>query len=747
MKTILQLTIIILCLMSSYTTKAKHIIGGEITYVCNSTGNYTFYMDIYRDCTDPTGAGFDPLAAITIYRQNGSLYTEIPRELVPVIDSVWVTPTINPCMEPVPTCVKKARYQFTVSLPVIASSYHIVYQRCCRNATITNLDLPLTQGATYSIELTPEAQNVCNSSPTYDEFPELVICARQDIDFDHSATDPDGDQLIYSFCSPLLGGGQGGTNGNNGDAFACDGVIPTPSCPPPFDNVDYVFPTYSPTDPMGGDPIVSIDQFSGLISGIPIVQGQFVVGVCVEEYRNGVLLSRVRRDFQYNVTSCTPLVNASIDADDVINGQDFVVNACGNSTVTFDNLSVQQSNIVDFFWEFDIDGDGIGERFTEWDATVPFPGDGQYEGVLVLNPGLECNDTANIFVNVYPGLEADFTFSYDTCVSGPVSFTDLSIAESGTITDWFWDFGEQNTSVEQHPEHLYMVPGDHPVTLSVIDINGCEDEITKIINYYPAPAVVIVEPSTFIGCAPGDIFFNNLSFPIDSTYDILWDFGDGGTSTEISPTHTYEEVGVYDVSLEITSPLGCFAKESWDTWIRILPAPIADFTFSPRELNIFENVANFVDASTDAVGWNWNFDNDGFSNEQNPSFAFPDTGLQVVTLIVTHESGCQDSLTQFIDVRPVVRYFLPNAFTPNFDDINDFFLGNGIFDGMSGFQMTIWNRYGELIFETNNPTEGWNGKKRNVGKDSPMGVYVYQVTFSGPRGEPFNYKGYATLIR
>jgi len=289
--------------------------------------------------------------------------------------------------------------------------------------------------------------------------------------------------------------------------------------------------------------------------------------------------------------------------------------------------------------------------------------------------------------------------------------------------------------------------GDHEVSLTITDNNMCTATVAWIVNYFPAPAIVIVEPSTFLGCQPADIFFNNLSTPIDDTYDIVWTFGDGATSGDISPTHTYQDTGIFDISLEITSPIGCFASQSWDDWIQVLPSPIADFTFNPRELNIFDNTAEFTDLSFEPATWQWQFADDGFSIEQNPSFTFPDTGQQVIQLVVTHESGCVDTTIQIIDVIPQVRYFLPNAFTPNNDDVNDLFLGNGILAGMRNFEMTIWNRWGELIFETNDPREGWNGRKKNIGQLSPNGVYIYLASYVGPRGEFQQLKGYATLIR
>ena len=98
-------------------------------------------------------------------------------------------------------------------------------------------------------------------------------------------------------------------------------------------------------------------------------------------------------------------------------------------------------------------------------------------------------------------------------------------------------------------------------------------------------------------------------------------------------------------------------------------------------------------------------------------------------------------------MKPEVRYFLPNAFTPNSDSTNDTYKGVGIMEGATNFRMTIWNRWGELIFESSDPENGWNGRKFNTGKESPSGVYIVMVTFSGPRGEDFELKGFATLLR
>jgi gliding motility-associated-like protein len=182
--------------------------------------------------------------------------------------------------------------------------------------------------------------------------------------------------------------------------------------------------------------------------------------------------------------------------------------------------------------------------------------------------------------------------------------------------------------------------------------------------------------------------------------------------------------------------------------IRVEPRPVADFTFSPESgLTTFNNTVNFTDQSKDAAFWNWQIGGDFTTIQQNPIHTFTDTGLTSVRLIVTHREGCKDSLTKVLDIRPEVRWYMPNAFTPNADSKNDGFQGKGYLEGAVGFRMAIWSRWGELVFETDNPDDAWNGRVNNTGGNSPAGVYVYVVSFTGPRGEPNEYKGYVTLIR
>lgn len=745
-----KLIILLALVLGTFSAaSARHIIGGVMTYRCLSPGTYEFTLKVYRDCNCTNCADFDPVASIGIYRCTGSNCSPqtqgnpFRREDVPLLTRGSIPAPSYPCLIPPNVCVQEGIYRFTVNLPISTTqSYFVTYQRCCRNETINNIITPSEVGATYSVEITPAAQQVCNNGPTFDDFPPTVICAGIPLEYNHAATDADGDQLVYEFCSPLLGGGN---LLGQFDYNTCAGAYPTPGCPPPYNTVTFIAPNYTPLAPMAGNPVVTINPTTGMITGTPTNLGQFVVGVCVKEYRNGVLLSQVFRDFQFNVARCDPTVVAQIDADSVANGQSFFISSCGDTTISFTNTSFQRSFVSNFEWQFNINSSTVTSN--QWDPVIEFPGPGRYQGLLVLNPGTACGDTGTVTVNIFPSISADFSFAYDTCVAGPVQFTDLSVAGSGTITNWQWSFGDGNQSNARNPAHVYRNPGDIPVTLTVTDINGCQASITKIVSYFPVPALIVIAPSAFTGCLPANIFFNNLSFPIDDTYNIRWEFGDGSTGTAISPTHQYTQTGVYTVSVSITSPIGCVTDTVFQDLIRILPAPEAGFEYSPDDPTSIEPTVSFIDRSQDANRWSWQFGDGGSSMLANPVHAFRDTGLFVVTQIVTHPSGCRDTAMLSVDVRPEVRFHLPNAFTPNGDGLNDVYQGVGIMEGAQNYRMTIWNRWGELVFETDNPEVGWNGRKQNTGPDAPNGVYVVYVRFNGPRGEPFEIKGLATIVR
>ncbi|MEM1323517.1 MAG: PKD domain-containing protein [Bacteroidota bacterium] len=738
-----SLLLILALLISATSVFSAHIIGGELVYQCagpdnSNPGNmfYVFNLFVYRDCFGG-GAEFDNpgglLGTVTIYQgESGTPFVRtIPLDF-PEIEPIPPNAS-GACIDVPPNiCVEKGAYRFIQSLPMVNESYYIAYQRCCRNNTIDNIVDPGGAGSTYYVEITPSAQQVCNQSPRFNDFPPVAICVNEPLVFDHSASDAEGDQLVYEFCSPLTGGTR-------------TAVAPNPEPPPEeWENVDFVFPAYSALNPIGGDPQISIDPVTGVITGTPTVEGQFVVGICVKEFRNGELLSVLQRDFQFNVVACEVRVNADLDGVDA--GATYQFFSCVDSTITIINQSTSIEFIDEYLWQFDLPGPQPLSYSTR-DVTVTFPGPGAYKGIMILNPGSECTDTANIEIEIAPPLNATFEFDYDTCIAGPVSFFDKTI-NNGRLNSWSWRFGDGNVSAEQFPVHEYESPGLRRVTMIVGDDIGCRDTATEFVNWFPVPPLVVVDPSAKIGCPPLAVTFTNLSTPIDDTYDLDWEFGDGTFDSAISPTHIYTEPGVYSVSLDITSPIGCFTSATFPNLITVDSAVVADFDFSPKEgISNFAPEVTFTDQSRQARAWDWTFGEFGTSVMRNPRYSFPDTGLQEIQLIATHFYGCKDTITKVLDVVPQITFFMPNAFTPNNDSTNDFFRPGGFFRGIRDFRMLIFDRWGGLVFESSDPMVEWNGRKNNTGRLAPTGVYVCRVHYRGPRGQAFEYKGFVTLLK
>jgi len=284
----IRLLSLVLVIFSSYQVFASHIIGGEVTYECLGDGRYLIEYHLYRDCA-PGNQDFDNISVLTYFVcDSDGTCTELtqadgatirqPPSLIRTVDP----PPLECLVSPVEICVEEAIYTFEIDglrdvfTPMVDKSYVIVFQRCCRNETILNIENPSTSGSSFVVEITPASQVSCNSSPDFKSFPPTIICNNEPINFDHAAIDPDGDSLVYSFCAPLLGAGTAGDpiTDPTGNSNECDGSAPNPACPDYNQPVSFIEPAYSPETPMAGDPVITIDSETGLITGVPSIQGR-----------------------------------------------------------------------------------------------------------------------------------------------------------------------------------------------------------------------------------------------------------------------------------------------------------------------------------------------------------------------------------------------------------------------------------------------------------------------------------------
>jgi gliding motility-associated-like protein len=711
---------LLMLLLFAGTAKATHIVGGEIRYECMGNDQYKITLQVYRDCgsTNSNNTQFDPQAPLAIYTSNGSLVSmeTIPfpgANLVPVIIS-------NPCLSSPPSlCIEEAVYITTVTLPPIAGGYDLVYQRCCRNPSTINIVQPNTYGATYATHIPGPTEATCNNSAFFSEYPPLVLCAGEDFVFDHSATDIDGDSLVYALCTPYTGGSQ-------------QNPSPTPPSAPPFNNVVWTA-GYSATAPLGASPPLTIDPATGVMQCTPSTIGIFVYAVCVKEYRNGLLINENRRDFQVTVTQCITYVLAVVPDQ---------ITYCDDLTVTFDNNSIGASS---YHWDFG-DTNLLTDTSNLATPTYTYADSGTYTITLIGNPGWPCADTTTTVFRVYPAIIPHFALPDGQCAEGNQFFMEAE-GQFGPNALFIWDFGPfatPETSNLINPTVSFSDTGHFAVTLHASE-NGCSGVYEGTIVVYPPPQVNFAIPS-FQGCAQYNVQFTDVSLAW-TNLSYLWDFGDGSYSNQASPMHSYPFAGDYVVQLTIETDSGCIGISTSDpATIKVFPSPTAGFSVDVYENSIYTPWINVYDESFGDTAMIYYF-GDGFATtEPFYEHSYLDTGWYTISQVVINEFGCKDSTTEVIRIKPEFLFFAPNAFTPNGDGLNE--LWQPYVGGADQYEVFIFDRWGAVIWNSTDPEQGWDGVAAGGNRLSQVDVYPYIAVLRDMNTRMVHkYYGHITIVR
>lgn len=344
-------------LISLGSANASHLVGGFVTYDCIGTDSFVVHLTVYRDCD---GIALGPTANIEVYDSLNNLS-------VVAIPLIWEKPLWpqypDPCLIPFNfPCISEGYYSDTIVLGSSAGGYTLAFQQCCRPAIASNLVNPGSQQSTYSASIPDPGAVVCNSGPEFSNAPPMIMCVNELFKWDHGATDPDGDSLVYSLCA---------TNGSTGG-------------PPPFPPATYAVP-FSPGFPMPGNPPLSIES-TGMLCIQPTALGRYAVAICVEEYRNGVKIGEYKRDYEIAVVNCEPTNLDSLPT---------TANICLGDTLPTINHDL---GAYTFFWDF-----GTGDPGDTSNLAFPtfmYDSAGQYTVTAIVNPGLSCSDTAYITVTV-----------------------------------------------------------------------------------------------------------------------------------------------------------------------------------------------------------------------------------------------------------------------------------------------------------------------------------------------------------
>src|SRR5450755_3441890 len=400
-----------------------------------------------------------------------------------------------------------------------------------------------------------------------------------------------------------------------------------------------------------------------------------------------------------------------------------------------------------YVWHF---GDGSPDTTTTaFQVVHTYKTIGNFLVRLIAIDSTTCNiaDTAYLRIRVRTD-KANLDFDMvkqPPCQSLNYLFTNISTPPAGKPFQpgsFSWDFGDGTKSPGISPvQHAYAASGTYVVQLILSDTNYCNypDTTSQTLRVSP---VVKAQFEVGYGCAPYNAFFNNTSLAGQSFF---WDFGDGHTSTDINPVHTYADTGTYTISLLAVDPNTCNMRDSTTRTIHVNPKPKADFTAKPVPAQ-YNTPTIFTNNSTGATHYTWLF-GDGDSTVTNTTdtvvHQYEQTNTFNACLVAINQFGC--SATTCHPVESLINPLLdvPNAFTPGRFGQNAVVMVKGF--GIANMDWKIYNRWGQVVFESNNPFVGWDGTSGGIAQ--PMDVYAYTLEATFFDGTRVRRKGDITLIR
>jgi len=393
----------------------------------------------------------------------------------------------NPCATPPNNmCVQRAIYTAVVNLPPIPGGYDVSYQRCCRGPNVTNLVNPDNTGLTLTTHVPgSETGFTSNGSPRFTNYPPILLCNNDQLVFNHVATDPDNDQLVYSLVTPYSGASSASP-------------LPAQTPAPPYFPVQWAGP-FNAAQPLGPNSSTVINPSTGVLTVNPNMIGLFVVGIRVQEYRNGVLVGETVRDFLFRVFDCNITMQAILPVQEQL---PTFVSYCQGLTVNFVNNSYGGTN---YSWDF-----GVPTQTTDVSSlfapSFTYPAPGTYTARLIVNEGWACTDTAYMTVTVNNPFSISWTSQDSLCITGnSFDFVGISSNPSATFS-WTFDASAsvQTSSNLTVPNVTFSQAGYHVVVLNGND-GSCVTNYTDSVYIFdlclsvtfPNGFVIDIKPTLF----------------------------------------------------------------------------------------------------------------------------------------------------------------------------------------------------------------------------------------------------------
>ncbi len=410
---------------------------------------------------------------------------------------------------------------------------------------------------------------------------------------------------------------------------------------------------------------------------------------------------------------------------------------CKTGNIVFTDLSTITSGSINE-WEWNFGDDSITHlRNPIYDYVYG----GVYSVSLTTTSDSGCISTYKRNVNV------DIFNAYfkkaNGCVGEVMNFHDSSTftATSGPITNWKWYFGDANTTTTtRNPSYIYNKAGTYMVSLKVSNAN-CSDSIANRITIENKP-IVKFGIDKISGCMPLTVSFNDSSV-IGSASTYVWNFGDIiDTSSSKHIMHTYTSNGIYNVKHYVTTSAGCTDSLEKTSSINVFGVT-ASFIASSYKVKLPDGLVKFTNRSNSYSNWTWNFGDSIYSSDKTPEHTYTEAGVYSVCLSGLNSNGCSSNYCDTITVDNPNIIAIPQAFTPNGDNVNDVLRVRG--GPVKELELRIYNEWGNLLFLSNAQSDGWDGNYNGA----PQGVGIYEYTVKGKTvdNETISMHGVVNLIR
>jgi gliding motility-associated-like protein len=358
--------------------------------------------------------------------------------------------------------------------------------------------------------------------------------------------------------------------------------------------------------------------------------------------------------------------------------------------------------------------------------------------------GCTGNGIVNVMINPWPTVSfAALNPPY--CDLTPIAFQN----NSAGAYDYLWYFGDGINSYLTNPTHQFPSVGSYNVTLVATDPNtSCTDSTMVPVTISPSPDANF-DYSDSIGCDILDVIYTASTY--NPTWDYLWDFGNGESTQQVGTVgYQFDQEGCYDISLTVTNNQGCSSSETYSNIACVFDSPIASFSADQMTVSVIEPLVHFFNQSQNTTSFEWDFGDGTNGFAENPTHTFPgEAGDYNVILTAYNQIGCIDTASLNIHIFQDFIFYVPNSFTPNDDEKNQVFLPILTAGYKKGtYKLTIYNRWGEMVFESRDENVGWDGSYGPEGRDCQIGTYTWVIEVEMLQSQEIKkFVGHVNLIR